>query len=469
MSGKSYKQTVLKDYRVSHAVLDMNTVTEKEEKVVSLLVEVNGSSFILCNLSVDHGILQVPLEYNFSKGEVVVFSIRSENEEAVVHLSGYTINTSCTDCKGKIDVNGVSPLTNVTNLKSKTVKNVNRICKNEPSIKEEKENEVPLENKQTDSKSSDKKTSQKIKNKKPKSKRKIPTLTEMLNSIDEEEDEDDDYTPEFDEDAEAEEEENENEEMGEEEEENEEEEEEELNLEEEEEESDDSDDESLKMEDDLKESKDDDDDIVKILPKKKKRHLSPSSAGRTPIPKASKKPKIQVISGSTTNEISTNKKKNKKSPSSDSTFGSENVFMKRTPEGSEKKNDTSSSGEKSDASESAASKGRKRFCMGGVIIEDLVIGTGAKASKGKRVSVYYEGKLQNGKVFDQKKSGSCFKFKIGANEVIKAWEVGIVGMKVGGKRRIVAPPGMAYGREGCPPEIPPKAILTFEVELKGVN
>ncbi|KAB7503378.1 FK506-binding nuclear protein, partial [Armadillidium nasatum] len=356
-SGKSYKQTVLKDYHVSHAVLDTSTVTEKE--VVSLQVEVNGSSFILCNLSVEHGILQVPLECIFSKGEVIVFSISSENEEAVVHLSGYTINTSCTNCKGKIDVNNVSPLTNVTNVKTETLKKVNRIHKTEPSIKEEKENEIPSEVKQTDSKSSDKKTSQKNKNKKLTPKKKIPTLT--------------------------------------------------------------------------------------ALPKKKKRRLSPSSAGRTPIPKASKKSKIQVISASsTTNETSTNKKKNKKSSSSDSTF-------EKSPEEREKKNDTSS--EKSDASESLASEGRKRIGMGGVVIEDLVIGTGAKASKGKRVSVYYEGKLKNGK----------------PNEVIKAWEVGIVGMKVGGKRRIVAPPGMAYGKEGCPPEIPPKAILVFEVELKGVN
>lgn len=67
------------------------------------------------------------------------------------------------------------------------------------------------------------------------------------------------------------------------------------------------------------------------------------------------------------------------------------------------------------------------------------------------------------------KSGSGFKFKLGANDVIKAWDIGVAGMKVGGKRKIVAPPAMAYGAEGCLPKIPPNSILTFEVELKGVN
>ncbi|MCL4141771.1 UNVERIFIED_CONTAM: hypothetical protein GTU68_028504, partial [Idotea baltica] len=85
------------------------------------------------------------------------------------------------------------------------------------------------------------------------------------------------------------------------------------------------------------------------------------------------------------------------------------------------------------------------------------------------VSVYYEGRLRNGKVFDKVKSGPNFKFRLGANEVIRAWDVGIQGMKVGGKRTITAPPNMAYGKSGAPPDIPPNSFLIFDVELRAVS
>lgn len=115
-------------------------------------------------------------------------------------------------------------------------------------------------------------------------------------------------------------------------------------------------------------------------------------------------------------------------------------------------------------------KKEKKSLSGGVFIEDLKVGSGPVAKSGKVVMVYYEGRLkQNNKMFDNCNKGPGFKFKLGAKEVISGWDVGVAGMKVGGKRKIVCPPSMAYGAKGSPPVIPPNSTLVFEVELKNVK
>lgn len=97
-------------------------------------------------------------------------------------------------------------------------------------------------------------------------------------------------------------------------------------------------------------------------------------------------------------------------------------------------------------------------------------GTGAEAKSGKKVKVNYVGRLQsNNKEFDSSKTGPGFGFSLGRGEVIRGWDVGVVGMKVGGKRRITCPPAMAYGARGSPPVIPANATLVFDVELKHVK
>uniref|UniRef100_T1P804 FK506-binding protein n=1 Tax=Musca domestica TaxID=7370 RepID=T1P804_MUSDO len=114
--------------------------------------------------------------------------------------------------------------------------------------------------------------------------------------------------------------------------------------------------------------------------------------------------------------------------------------------------------------------GAERSLTGGVKVVDIRVGNGPEAKAGKRAQVYYEGRLlSNNKVFDSLKTGAGFKFGLGRGEVIKGWDVGVAGMKVGGKRRITCPPHMAYGARGSPPTIPPNSTLVFEVELKGVN
>ncbi|XP_059061546.1 46 kDa FK506-binding nuclear protein [Achroia grisella] len=120
--------------------------------------------------------------------------------------------------------------------------------------------------------------------------------------------------------------------------------------------------------------------------------------------------------------------------------------------------------------EEAGEKKEKKSLSGGVFVEDTKVGNGPPAKPGKVVMVYYEGRLkQNNKMFDNCLKGPGFKFKLGAKEVIAGWDVGITGMKVGGKRRIVCPPAMAYGAKGSPPVIPPNSTLVFDVELKNVK
>lgn len=99
-------------------------------------------------------------------------------------------------------------------------------------------------------------------------------------------------------------------------------------------------------------------------------------------------------------------------------------------------------------------------------LEDLVVGSGDEAVRGKTVEVHYTGMLTDGKKFDSSHDrGDPFSFKLGAGRVIAGWDMGVAGMRVGGKRKLIIPPAMGYGARGVPGAIPPNATLIFEVEL----
>ncbi len=103
-------------------------------------------------------------------------------------------------------------------------------------------------------------------------------------------------------------------------------------------------------------------------------------------------------------------------------------------------------------------------------IETLKAGDGAEAKAGHTVTVHYVGTLTDGKKFDSSRDrNDGFVFKLGAGMVIKGWDQGVAGMKVGELRKLTIPPDMAYGARGFPPVIPANATLVFEVELLGVR
>lgn len=105
----------------------------------------------------------------------------------------------------------------------------------------------------------------------------------------------------------------------------------------------------------------------------------------------------------------------------------------------------------------------------GLVVQDIVVGSGKAAENGDTLSAHYIGKLENGTVFDESYGrGQPIQFVIGSGQLIKGWELGLIGMKVGGKRRLVVLPELGYGAQGAGSAIPPNATLLFEIELISV-
>lgn len=106
----------------------------------------------------------------------------------------------------------------------------------------------------------------------------------------------------------------------------------------------------------------------------------------------------------------------------------------------------------------------------GLVIEDISVGSGAEAGTGQTVSVHYTGWLIDGTKFDSSKDrDEPFEFPLGTRRVIAGWDEGVVGMRIGGRRKLTIPPALGYGARGAGGVIPPDATLVFEVELLGLS
>jgi peptidylprolyl isomerase len=105
----------------------------------------------------------------------------------------------------------------------------------------------------------------------------------------------------------------------------------------------------------------------------------------------------------------------------------------------------------------------------GLQFQDLVVGKGAQPKVGDTVVVNYTGRFTSGKIFDTSVGKKPFEFKLGRGEVIKGWDEGVASMHVGGKRKLVIPPDLAYGAGGYPGVIPPNSTLTFVVDLLNIK
>ncbi len=119
--------------------------------------------------------------------------------------------------------------------------------------------------------------------------------------------------------------------------------------------------------------------------------------------------------------------------------------------------------------EESTPEGRAVTTSSGLQYLELMVGTGATAQAGQTVTVHYTGWLENGTKFDSSVDrGQPFSFPLGAGRVIKGWDEGVQGMKVGGKRKLTIPSNLGYGPRGAGGVIPPNATLIFDVELLGV-
>jgi peptidylprolyl isomerase len=130
---------------------------------------------------------------------------------------------------------------------------------------------------------------------------------------------------------------------------------------------------------------------------------------------------------------------------------------------------TTSPAPASKAGTKPAKEAKMKTTASGLQYMDLVVGKGPLPKQGHIVVVNYTGTFTNGKVFDTSEGKSPFQFTLGRHEVIRGWDEGVASMHVGGKRKLIIPPDLAYGPRGYPGVIPPNSTLTFVVDLLDVK
>lgn len=420
--GKRYTQTVETAFHISMAALEPAKANDKD-KLVSLMVQTEQAEFMLCTLE-QGKTYQVHLDLNFVEGEEVTFFLKGKG---LVHLTGYLVPEDMDESAYANMMEGEES---------------EDISEEEDSDEEDSDEEVPqLKAIEAGSKRKMKTAAAASK------KQKIDTTIEDLDSDDDDED-DDDFDSFIDGEAE------------------------ESDDEDSEEMSDDFD----EMDDDLDDSEDEEDEVEEIPVKQSKKKETPKKDKtptkdnkQTPNSKKADKTPNKKQNGETpkSKKAETPKQNGAPTPTGESTGKKKKKNKNKDKAEQETPNAKNKSAPNSPASEKKTPK--KSVIEGGVIVEELKEGHGPPAKPGKMVHVYYTGRLKsNNKCFDSNTFGKPFKFKLGMGEVIKGWDKGLKGMKVGGKRKLVIPPQQAYGSQNMG-DIPPNSTLVFDVELKNVS
>ncbi|ESP05231.1 hypothetical protein LOTGIDRAFT_227888 [Lottia gigantea] len=427
--GKRYTQVVETAFHVSMAALEPTTEDlPKGKRAVSLWIQQDKAEFVLCTLE-HHRTMQQALDLNFTEGEEITLFTTGGN--SAIHLSGYLMD------ERDDDINNTMPDMSEEDMMS-----------SDAEVDTDSDGEVPQLLPIEDIKSGKKRKKAQEATKKKKQKVTVIDNADFDSDDDEDADftlgEEDDMYGDSDGDNDSEEDDGSDDDDD-------------SDSDDDDSDNDDSDNDDSDNDDD---SEDDDEDSeeedeeeekvmhVKNTPKNSKTdQKTPNKHTENKSPK-NKTPKVN----GTPVETETSKKKKKKNKEE------MNNSALNTPK-SEKKN-----------KEETPSKtpNKKQVLADGLVIEDVKVGNGPPAKPDKMAHMYYVGKLSSGKQFDSCTGGKPFKFRLGKQEVIKGWDLGVKGMKVGGKRRLIVPPKLGYGNHKQGP-IPANSTLVFDVELKAVS
>jgi len=430
-AGKRYSQKVERPFHISMAALeipiDHDALKAKQHSVVSVMVGMDKGEFLLSSLNYK-ALYQQPLDLNFYEGEEITFFL---NGEGNVHLSGYVLEDEPELDSSMFDEEDVGD----SDEGEESDDDVPQLVPGKGSKRKKVTDFVPV--------------------------KKMKWIENGADEADSDEDSDDSEAEdlsdllEFDEDGE------------------------------------DMEDDDDEEDDDSDDDSDDEDysppEVEKKMTKASRKQLAKQSLKQTPKqtpkedkqqqpdqPKSGKKDKKKNKDAEGVKSAPQTPASNQEGPAGDATESQKKKKKKKKNKNKEKEEDATETPQKQNQAtpQQGKQKGqtpKKQVLAGGTVMEEVRPGDGALAKSGKMVHVYYVGKLQkNGSQFDSCTNGKPFRFRLGTNEVIKGWDAGLQGMKVGGKRKLIIPPQQAYGsqKQGG---IPPNSTLVFEVELKNVT
>jgi len=442
---KRYEQVVEEDFRITKACVDPSTL--ENGKVTSVILEKDNDEFIICNLTNPTG-LDRQMDLAFCEGEKVTF--RTEGG-ATVHLTGH-VQPEEPDME-QMGFPGYDEGSEEEEGEEEEEEG------SDEEGEEEEEEETPpklVKKRKAEMVNGANGDAQSAKKQKKEAVKQAEAMKKILSKDKKEEDDDDDSDEYEDMDDDMDQAEGENEEGSD---------------NDDEEESDESPAKAKKEAAKPKES-------PKAKKDKKAKNggtAAPEQAPSSPKKESKKAEKVKEEAPKTPKPAAAEtepgkKKKNKNKFKEGAENGQQQQAKTPGKDAKDAKTPAKDGAAKTPAKDGAPKTPAKKTLKGGVVVEDIKVGNGPEAKSGKMVGMYYDGKLtQGGKRFDACKSGKPFKFKLGKGEVIKGWDIGLEGIKVGGKRKLTIPAHMGYGASGAAPEIPPNASLTFEVECKTVN